>query len=180
MDLGIISTRYAKALLRFAAENGEDEQVYAEMQTLSRTFESVPRLQQAVLNPVLTTAQCERLLVCAACGENEPSASTRKFISLVVRKGRGSVMQLIANSYGTLYRQAHHLVSAKLTVPFAAGDAVIAKMRRMVEAKAKGDILFEVKVNPDIEGGFILEYDTYRLDASVRSQLAKLRRQLAQ
>ena len=36
---------------------------------------------------------------------------------------------------------------------------------------------FETETNPDIIGGFVLEYDTYRLDASVQSQL---RRVLAQ
>ena len=30
MDLGIISMRYAKALLRFAEEHNEDKQVYDE------------------------------------------------------------------------------------------------------------------------------------------------------
>jgi F-type H+-transporting ATPase subunit delta len=30
---------------------------------------------------------------------------------------------------------------------------------------------FATEVNPDIIGGFILEYDTYRMDASVKAQL---------
>lgn len=179
MDLGIISNRYAKALLRYAFENGEEDAVYNEMQTLIRSFAAVPRLQQAILNPVASSEQKVKLLLCAACGNGEPSPATLKFIHLVVKKGRGDVMMLIANSYGTLYRKAKNLVSAKLTVPFSVDDALIKKVRQMVEKKSQADILFEVKVNPEIQGGFILEYDTYRLDASVRSQLSKLRRELA-
>jgi len=30
---------------------------------------------------------------------------------------------------------------------------------------------FETQVNPDIIGGFVLEYDTFRMDASVKSRL---------
>ena len=51
-------------------------------------------------------------------------------------------------------------------------------MRQMVEKKTKGTVEFETEVNPDIIGGFILEYDTYRLDASVQSQLRSILTQL--
>ena len=33
MDIGIISTRYAKTLLRFATDNKEEDRVYQEMTT---------------------------------------------------------------------------------------------------------------------------------------------------
>ena len=59
MDLGIISMRYAKALLRFAEEHKEDKQVYDETAQLAETYLTVPALQQAMLNPVLTDAQKE-------------------------------------------------------------------------------------------------------------------------
>jgi F-type H+-transporting ATPase subunit delta len=45
------------------------------------------------------------------------------------------------------------------------------KMRQMVEAKTQGTVEFETQVNPDIIGGFVLEYDTFRMDASVKSRL---------
>ena len=44
-------------------------------------------------------------------------------------------------------------------------------MRKMVESRTQGIVEFETEVNPDIIGGFILDYDTYRMDASVKSQL---------
>ena len=44
-------------------------------------------------------------------------------------------------------------------------------MRQLVESKTNGTVEFETEVNPDIIGGFILEYDTFRMDASVRSKL---------
>ena len=44
-------------------------------------------------------------------------------------------------------------------------------MRQMVQSRTQGIVEFETEVNPDIVGGFILEYDTYRMDASVKSKL---------
>ena len=51
-------------------------------------------------------------------------------------------------------------------------------MRQMVESRTKGTVEFESEVNPDIIGGFILEYDTYRLDGSVKSKLNAILTQL--
>ena len=52
-------------------------------------------------------------------------------------------------------------------------------MRQMVESKTNGTVEFETEVNPDIIGGFILEYDTYRMDSSVRSKLNSILTQLS-
>jgi len=48
----------------------------------------------------------------------------------------------------------------------------------MVESATNGAVEFETEVNPDIIGGFVLEYDTYRMDASVKTKLATILSQL--
>ncbi len=47
-------------------------------------------------------------------------------------------------------------------------------MREMVESRTNGTVEFETEVDPDIIGGFILEYDTYRMDASVNNRLRNI------
>ena len=44
-------------------------------------------------------------------------------------------------------------------------------MQQMVESRTQGVVEFNTEVAPEIIGGFILEYDTYRMDASVRTKL---------
>ena len=51
-------------------------------------------------------------------------------------------------------------------------------MKQMVERKTHGTVEFNTEVDPDILGGFILEYDTYRMDASVKSKLNSILVQL--
>ena len=51
-------------------------------------------------------------------------------------------------------------------------------MRKMVESRTNGTVEFATEVNPDIIGGFILEYDTYRMDASVKTKLNSILSQL--
>ena len=88
------------------------------------------------------------------------------------------MIQFMANSYVTLYRKQKNIIRGKLTTAVAVSPAMEQKMRRMVESKTQGTVEFETEVDPDIIGGFILEYDTYRMDSSVKSQLNSILTQL--
>ena len=169
MDIGVISVRYARALLKSATDAGIEEAVYTEMQTLAKSYVEVPQLRFTIDNPMLSKDKKEALLTTAV--GNKPSALTKTFIQLVLKEDRESVMQFIANSYVTLYRQQKNVIRGRLITAAAVTSATEQKMRQMVESKTNGTVEFETEVNPDIIGGFILEYDSYRMDASVKSQL---------
>ena len=176
MDIGVISVRYARALLKCALDAKIEDKVYVEMQTLAKSYIDVPQLRFTIDNPMLSKDKKE-LLLQTAVGQ-EPSALVKNFISLVLSEDRENVMQFIANSYITLYRQQKNIIRGKLTTAVAVLPATEQRMRQMVERKTQGTVEFESEVNPDIIGGFILEYDTYRMDASVRSKLNTILTQL--
>lgn len=50
MDIGIVSMRYAKALMEYAKSTGTEDRLYTEMRTLSRSFEKHPDLRAALEN----------------------------------------------------------------------------------------------------------------------------------
>ena len=169
MDIGVISVRYARALLKSATDAKIEADVYKEMQTMAKTYAEVPQLRQTIDNPMLSKDTKQTLLL-TAVGE-KPCELTKAFISLVLKEDRENVMQFIANSYVTLYRQQKNVIRGRLITAAGVSPATEQKMRQMVESKTNGTVEFETEVNPDIIGGFILEYDTYRMDASVKSKL---------
>ena len=169
MDFGIISVRYARALLKSATDQKLEDQVYQEMQTLAKSFIDVPALRQTIDNPMLSKDKKQELLETAA--GQKLSSLTKGFIALVLKEDRENVIQFMANSYITLYRKQKNVIRGKLTTAARVSADTEQKMRQMVESKTQGTVEFETEVNPDIIGGFILEYDTYRMDASVKSKL---------
>lgn len=179
MDLGIISTRYAKALLTYAIEKHEEDKAYAEMTTLAHSFAYEPRLRAALQNPTLKDEQKESLLRSASISNDAKlSEATSRFLTLVVKRGRADVMQFIANAYVTRYCQHKKIVRASLTLPTAIDDKLTARLSEFVEKRSGSKVNFEVKVDENIGGGFVLRYDTYQLDASLRTQFEKLHREL--
>ena len=55
MDVGILSMRYAKAMIEYAQEKGIEDRIYQEFLTLSHSFWALPGLYEALENPVITT-----------------------------------------------------------------------------------------------------------------------------
>lgn len=177
MDIGVISTRYARALLKSATDTQLDAQVYQEMMTLAKSYMEVPALRQTIDNPMLEKAKKQTLLETATGGS--VSKLTQTFIALVLKEDRENMIQFMANSYVTLYRKQKNVIRGKLTTAARVSAKTEQKMRQMVESQTNGTVEFETEVNPDIIGGFILEYDTYRMDASVKTKLNTILNQLS-
>ena len=170
MDIGVISVRYARALLKSATDAKIEEAVYLQMQLLAKSYIEVPQLRQTIDNPMLSKDKKEMLLTTATGGE-QALPLTKAFIALVLKEDRENMIQFMANSYVTLYRKQKNVIRGKLTTAVAVAPETEQKMRHMVESRTQGIVEFEAEVNPDIVGGFVLEYDTYRMDASVQSKL---------
>lgn len=176
MDIGVISVRYARALLKCSVESKVEDQVYQEMQTLAESYIAVPELRRTIDNPMVGRDKKAEVLQAAAGGN--VSEITVRLIDLVLNEGRENMVQFIANSYITLYRQQKNIIRGRLTTAVAVSDAMEQKMRQMVEKRTNGTVEFTTDVDPEILGGFILEYDTYRMDTSVKSQLSNILKQL--
>ena len=175
MDIGVISVRYARALIKAALGMKLEDQVYQEMQTLFKSYIDVPELRFTIDNPMLSKDKKEALLI-TALGK-EPTELSKKFIALVLKEDRESTLQFMAASYITLYRKQKNIIRGKLTAT-AVDASTEDKMRKMVEQRTKGTVEFKTEVNPELIGGFILEYDTYRMDASVKTKLNNILTQL--
>lgn len=176
MDLGVISVRYARALIKSATASKLEDQVYKEMSVLSTNYIRVPELRFTIDNPMLSKAMKQQLLE-TACG-GTPSPLTARFIALVLKEDRESALQFMATSYITLYRKQKNIIRGTLTTAAPVSAETERKVKAMVEKKTHGSVEFNTEVNPDLIGGFILEYDTYRMDASIQRKLRDIRNTL--
>lgn len=172
MDIGLISVRYARALLKAAINDRCHEDVYHNMMNLLDCYLYVPELRPAICNPMYSRSK-KSSVVLAACGT--PAVElTNRFIALVLQEGREEMLQFMASSFINLYRQHFHITSGKVTTAVKLTAEVEQRMRRMVEERTQGKVEFTTVVDPTILGGFVLDYDTYRMDASVKSKLNRI------
>ena len=176
MDLGVISVRYARALLKAGLTDRQEDELYRDMQILSQSFFEVPELRFTIDNPMLMKDKKQALLE-IACGPGV-SSLTKKFIALVLKEDRENALQFMAASYITLYRKYKNITRGKLITATVVSQDMERRMKQLVENKTKGSVEFNTEIDKGIIGGFVLEYDTYRMDASVKSKLRKIMAEL--
>ena len=165
MNNGKISIRYAKALLSSAKEAKVEEQVYSEMTTLDSAFAQIQLLKQAMTNPTLTKEDKIKLL--NSVFNNKASKLTQGFINLVVENGREDYFHRIALSFQELYRKDKNIVVTHLTTAIELDEPLKKKIINSVEEQENSKVELRTEVNPDIIGGYILDIDGKRLDASI-------------
>ncbi len=170
-----ISSRYAKALVSFAREEKQQECVYKEMARFGKSILEVPDLFKALDNPALLRNQKESLII-TACGGNV-SDVTLRFIRLVLQKKREQYLDRMAMKYIDLYRKENQIMIAELVTADSANEEVEQRMRDIIKKYRPVTVEFSTRLDPSVIGGFILYIGTYRVDASISTQLKEVKNQ---
>lgn len=177
MEVGILSMRYAKALMGYAQERKAEDRVYDEFNTLSYCFSAQPALREALDNPVIPVKTKIELLCTAAVGNGKASEVFERFIRLVLERHREGYLQFMALMYLDLYRKLKHIGVGRLITAVPVDKATEERIRSTAAHILHADMELDTVVDPSIEGGFIFDINDYRLDASIATQLKRVKQQ---
>lgn len=173
MNDGLIAIRYARALYSSAKGKGKEDAVYKGICTMTTAFETVPGLKHALSSPTINDKDKISLLTKAA--GDKPSKELESFIVFVVNKKRESYMGSIARMYEQLYRKDKNIVVSTVTTASDIKDKSLSRIEKFVEKICDaGKVELRTKTDPSIVGGFILDVEGKRMDASIKGQLSKL------
>lgn len=175
MNQGLIPRRYAKAILEFAAERHEDRRIYDIFKRLVASFNAQPELNATMANPFVSDADKQALLRTAA-GVTDDDAVFDDMVKLLVANHRIDCVRDIALAYLRLYRKAHEIYKVEVVSAAPLSPDEDKRLRAIIESHLNGaGMEYETRVSPDLIGGFVVDIDSERLDASVRNQLEQLR-----
>lgn len=173
MNSGLISTRYARALLDYAAEMGEQEEVYEKMKLLSEIYLEVSDLRYAIQNQSVSNSE-KRAVITTACGGSLPS-SFSKMLTLILRNERQEHLLYIALRFVELYREKFHIQYGKLITAVEMDKERAQLLTSRIEKIVGGELEVESVVDPAIIGGFVLNLDGFRWDASISGELTRIK-----
>lgn len=175
MNSGLISYRYASALLQFAEKEGTLDEVYATAKIFSKTFAGLQKLRAVLSNPFISKKE-KRQLILLASGK-KPSKAFERFIDLILSNERENNIQWILLKFIDLYREKKDIHFAKLTTAFELDKKTEKRIMEMVQETVRGTIEIENHIDKNILGGYIFDIDFYRWDASLSHQLAGIRKE---
>ena len=177
MDNGRISVRYARALFQTAQALGCEEAVYDGLSRFAHNYLlAIAQFNEVLADPIVAKEEKVRLMEIAV---GEPMHDCLKqFIAFVSEQNRENKMFLIAMKYMEMYRSKHNILSTQVTTASELPEATLDKIKAFVKQTFSAEAEMEVTVDPSLIGGFILDIENTRMDASVAGQLNALKQKL--
>ena len=177
MDNGKLSVRYARALFQTAQQQGCEEAVYDGLTRFAHNYLlAIAQFNEVLSDPIVAKEEKVKLVEMAV---GEPMHDCLKqFIAFVVDQKREDKMFFIAMKYMEMYRAKHHILSTQVTTATELPEATYDKIKAFVKQTFDADAEIDVKIDPSLIGGFILDIENTRMDASVAGQLNALKNRL--
>jgi F-type H+-transporting ATPase subunit delta len=171
-----VAHRYAKALFDLAVETNQLEIVKKDMETIvSHTTDDFRTL---MMSPVITGDRKEKIFT-TIFGEHV-SKLTISFFNLLFRKGREVAVREIRYAFEQMYRDHHNIHIVEITTAGPVSESVNDYLTGKLKARPPykdADLHVTNKVDSDIIGGFILQVGDLLYDASIRHDLAVIKKQ---
>lgn len=176
MNTGLTSARYASALYKFAQQKQQEDTVYKQMKILVRSFFELNQLRTVLDNPVLDNLRKKEIIELVIGSKADPILES--FIDLLLANNRENHLQTIALKYIDIYREDKQIFSGKLTTAIEIDGAIEQHLVAVIEKQTNGTLELEKTVNPDILGGFMIEVDNLRWDATLKNELRSIKNKL--
>jgi F-type H+-transporting ATPase subunit delta len=178
-ESGLVSSRYAAALLDMAAKANAVSAVEQDMSDLGRMIAGSPDLLAFIRNPLLDRAQQQRA-VKALADSARFNALTANFLGVLVANRRLVILQDMIRAFHTelIRRRGETTARVEAATPLSP-DQTRALQDQL--GKAVGShVTVEVTVNKDLLGGMIVTIGSKQIDSSVRHKLDRLKRAMTQ
>ena len=167
---------YAEALFEAAKEDGRLAPVHTALVDFAAAVEQTPELRAVLRNPQLESSAKARILADLA-GDDEPLF--KNFLLLTAEKGRAGELEEIAREFERLMAREERRLTVELTTARELTNDEANAIVAQIEQAAGRKIEASRTVDPDLVGGIVLRAGSYRVDASVRGRLERLRQELA-
>lgn len=178
MSVTRIASRYSKSLLDLAVEQNKLDRVLEDVQALKKAT-AQRDLLLLLKSPIVNPSKKGTILKEIFGGKFDEL--TMAFVDIVVKKGRESVLPEITDEFIQQYRNRKNISTIKLTTATPWNDAQIEGIRTKVmgDNGLNKEVEIVSSVNPDLIGGFVIEFGDKLYDASVAHKLEKLRKEFS-
>ena len=173
------AARYARALLDVALKESADlDHVANELDEFLKLLKDQPALERVLLNPAVPAAR-KKCAVAEIVKLSRASAVVGKLLVLLAENDRIALVPEMVTAYHEMLMARHNVVRAEVTsAEPLAKERVDAIEKRLATLTGKR-VMMVTKVDAGILGGVVARVGSTVYDASIATQLKKIRERLA-
>lgn len=176
MNQSIITARYAKAFFSLAKEKNMLDELKADIGALMEVCNESTDFTNFLESPVVKTSKKIKLF--SEMFSGKVNELTLKFLILVSENKREAYIPGICRNFLSLSKKDMGVKSAVLTTAASLSGETNNKIKDILEKGLNSKIELKTNVNPEILGGMILRVDDKQFDASLATQLKKVKTSL--
>lgn len=176
MDQSKINVRYAKAFFTLAKEKGLTIELRKDADLIASVCESSSDFILMLESPVVKTSKKAEAI--KRIFEHKVNVLSLNFLLLITENKRENYIPGIFRNLEDLYRHEEGIKSAVLTSAQPLNDALVLQMQQILETEFNAKVELKQRVDVNLIGGFVLRVEDNQYDASLSTQLKKIREQL--
>jgi len=170
------AVQYAQALLELANEHGQAEQIGAELVQIQQIVEANRSFTLFLADPSIGEAERKRLIEAVFKGRLTPLLMNT--LGVLNANGRLALLPQMAVAYQQLLDEQLGKVEVDMTVAHELDPAGLEQARQRIGQALGKNAVVHQKVDDSIIGGMVLQIGDKLIDASVKSQLETMKKQL--
>jgi ATP synthase F1 delta subunit len=171
-----IARVYARSLFEVATERDKLDVVREELGQFADALSESRELQTFLFSPYFSTEEKEEGLARAVTDADETVAN---FLGVLLENHRMPVIFRIRREYDRLWEEANRLLPVEITSAVELDPSVAERIGDEIGRQTGRTVELTSSVDPDVIGGIVVRVGNSILDASIRTRLENLRKQVA-
>jgi F-type H+-transporting ATPase subunit delta len=172
IDTRIIK-RYAAAIFKQAQKNGVLDLVESDLGLISYTFESNPKLEQAIASPLVPPSK--KVEVVKAIFGGKIQEISLHYLYLLINNRREEVIKGTESEFVKLANDARGIVIAEVTSAVELTEDELVRLRAKLSEQTGKKAELITKIEPGIIGGLVVRIGDTVMDGSVKGHLHRIR-----
>ncbi len=172
-----ISQVYARSLFEVAEEQGNLDVVKAQLDEFATALHENRELAVFFFSPYFAAEEKKDGLHRAVTGA-EPAFMN--FLEALIERHRMPAIFRIRTDFASLYDKTNKLLPVTVTSAVELDQKTIESLGKRIGEQTGNEIELSSQVDPEILGGIVLRVGNFIMDASIRTRLEQLRREVAQ
>ena len=166
---------YGKALFLLAEERGTKDTVLSDLETAEAAFSSLPAYEKLLDSPAVSVEEKHRLIDEAFAPLDGDVLS---FLNILAERHAVYDFPKCVAAYRTFYDEACGNLRVTAVSAVAMNEGQIAALSKKLSAKTGKTVFLKNEVDPSILGGVRLRYAGIQIDASLKTRLDALEKQI--
>ena len=172
-----IAQVYARSLFEVASEQGKLDIVKQQLGEFADALHEYRELAVFFFSPYFSAEEKKDGLHRAVEGADPVVLN---FLEALIERHRMPAIYRIRTEFEVLYDKTNKLLPVTVTSAIELDTATIESLGKRIGEQTGNEIELTSKVDPEILGGIVLRVGNFIMDASIRTRLEQLRREVAQ